>query len=156
MPSEALVKVTTKLAMGLKLVLVGQRKVRTAKRRTRVPCNRLEKLSIFLVPPPPPTAPRTKPDTQVLYPCLFLHSSSIATQQESSKMPEEKQAMDPEAKFTESATDLKQGPFSILYEAVRANSQILVNVRNNHKLLARLKAYDRHMNLYVPVRYMLG
>jgi small nuclear ribonucleoprotein D2 len=43
--------------------------------------------------------------------------------------------------------DLKSGPFSVLYNAVRANTQILVNVRNNHKLLARVKAYDRHMNL---------
>ena len=44
-------------------------------------------------------------------------------------------------------TDLKSGPFSVLYKAVRGNTQILVNVRNNHKLLARVKAYDRHMNL---------
>ena len=47
--------------------------------------------------------------------------------------------------------DLKSGPFSVLYNAVRANTQILVNVRNNHKLLARVKAYDRHMNLWVIV-----
>ena len=44
-------------------------------------------------------------------------------------------------------TDLKSGPFSVLYNAVRSNSQVLVNVRNNHKLLGRVKAYDRHMNL---------
>lgn len=55
--------------------------------------------------------------------------------------------MDPEAAHTESATDLKSGPFSVLFKAVRNNTQVLVNVRNNHKLLARVKAYDRHMNL---------
>jgi small nuclear ribonucleoprotein D2 len=44
-------------------------------------------------------------------------------------------------------TDLRSGPFSLLYEAVRTNTQILINVRNNHKYLARVKAYDRHMNL---------
>mmetsp|Transcript_61559 Transcript_61559/g.178532 ORF Transcript_61559/g.178532 Transcript_61559/m.178532 type:complete len:117 (+) Transcript_61559:130-480(+) len=43
--------------------------------------------------------------------------------------------------------DLKSGPFSVLYKAVRNNTQVLVNVRNNHKLLGRVKAYDRHMNL---------
>lgn len=43
--------------------------------------------------------------------------------------------------------DLKSGPFSVLYKAVRGNTQVLVNVRNNHKLLGRVKAYDRHMNL---------
>jgi small nuclear ribonucleoprotein D2 len=57
--------------------------------------------------------------------------------------------MDPEAANTEAATDLKSGPFSVLYQAVKSNTQILINVRNNHKLLARVKAYDRHMNLYV-------
>jgi LSM domain len=48
---------------------------------------------------------------------------------------------------SEHATDLKSGPFSVLYNAVRKNTQILVNVRNDHKLLGRVKAYDRHMNL---------
>ncbi len=43
--------------------------------------------------------------------------------------------------------DLKSGPFSVLYNAVRSNSQVLINVRNNHKILGRVKAYDRHMNL---------
>ena len=51
--------------------------------------------------------------------------------------------------------DLKSGPFSVLYNAVRGNTQILVNVRNNHKLLARVKAYDRHMNLYVGWLFVL-
>jgi small nuclear ribonucleoprotein D2 len=44
-------------------------------------------------------------------------------------------------------TDLKSGPFSVLYKAVRDNTQVMVNMRNNHKLLGRVKAYDRHMNL---------
>jgi small nuclear ribonucleoprotein D2 len=44
---------------------------------------------------------------------------------------------------------LKSGPFSLLYDAVKNNLQILINVRNNHKYIARVKAYDRHMNLYV-------
>mmetsp|Transcript_57219 Transcript_57219/g.139510 ORF Transcript_57219/g.139510 Transcript_57219/m.139510 type:complete len:111 (-) Transcript_57219:1296-1628(-) len=47
----------------------------------------------------------------------------------------------------ENVVDLKSGPFSVLYKAVRGNTQVLVNVRNNHKLLGRVKAYDRHMNL---------
>lgn len=43
--------------------------------------------------------------------------------------------------------DLKSGPFSVLFKAVKGNTQVLINVRNNHKLLGRVKAYDRHMNL---------
>ena len=56
------------------------------------------------------------------------------------------------------------GPLSMLYKAVRNNTQVLINVRNNHKILARvkvrphviqyiflipflLKAFDRHCNL---------
>jgi small nuclear ribonucleoprotein D2 len=50
---------------------------------------------------------------------------------------------------SEHATDLRSGPFSVLYKAVSSNTQILVNLRNNHKLLGRVKAYDRHMNLCV-------
>uniref|UniRef100_M4BDU1 Small nuclear ribonucleoprotein Sm D2 n=1 Tax=Hyaloperonospora arabidopsidis (strain Emoy2) TaxID=559515 RepID=M4BDU1_HYAAE len=31
--------------------------------------------------------------------------------------------------------------------SVKNNSQVLINVRNNHKLLARVKAFDRHCNM---------
>jgi len=47
----------------------------------------------------------------------------------------------------DNAIDLKSGPFSVLWNAVKGNTQVLINVRNNHKLLGRVKAYDRHMNL---------
>lgn len=53
------------------------------------------------------------------------------------------------------AVDLKSGPYSVLYKAVRGNTQVLINVRNNHKLLGRVKAYDRHMNLYVYNSYSM-
>mmetsp|Transcript_20523 Transcript_20523/g.44438 ORF Transcript_20523/g.44438 Transcript_20523/m.44438 type:complete len:118 (-) Transcript_20523:54-407(-) len=48
---------------------------------------------------------------------------------------------------SEHATDLKSGPFAVLFKAVQGNSKVLINLRNNHKLLGRVKAYDRHMNL---------
>ena len=51
---------------------------------------------------------------------------------------------------TEHHTDLKAGPFAMLYQAVQQQQSrpILIHLRNNHKLLAQtLKAYDRHMNL---------
>jgi len=43
--------------------------------------------------------------------------------------------------------DFASGPMSVLYKAVKGNTQVLVNVRNNHKLLGRVKAFDRHCNL---------
>jgi small nuclear ribonucleoprotein D2 len=39
------------------------------------------------------------------------------------------------------------GPLSLLAEAVKHNSQVLINCRNNRKLLARVKAFDRHCNM---------
>ena len=39
------------------------------------------------------------------------------------------------------------GPLSLLKEAVRTNSQILIYCRNNRKLLGRIRAFDRHMNI---------
>ncbi|CAJ0953289.1 unnamed protein product, partial [Mesorhabditis belari] len=39
------------------------------------------------------------------------------------------------------------GPLSILTQAVKNNSQVLINCRNNKKLLGRVKAFDRHFNM---------
>lgn len=36
---------------------------------------------------------------------------------------------------------------SVLQQAVRNNSQVLISLRNNKKLLARVKAFDRHANM---------
>lgn len=44
---------------------------------------------------------------------------------------------------------LSKGPLSILMRSVKNNSQVLINLRNNHKLLGRVRAFDRHCNMYV-------
>merc|ERR1712134_210857 len=43
--------------------------------------------------------------------------------------------------------EFNTGPLSVLTESVRANSQVLINCRNNKKLLGRVKAFDRHCNM---------
>ncbi|KAK2708215.1 small nuclear ribonucleoprotein Sm D2-like [Artemia franciscana] len=43
--------------------------------------------------------------------------------------------------------EFKTGPLSILTNAVRQNSQVLINLRNNKKLIGRVKAFDRHFNM---------
>tara|TARA_B100000530_G_scaffold25471_1_gene16061 strand:+ start:242 stop:535 length:294 start_codon:yes stop_codon:yes gene_type:complete len=48
--------------------------------------------------------------------------------------------------FTE---DSELGPLSVLVSAIKTNSQVLINCRNNRKLLGRVKAFDRHLNLLV-------
>lgn len=60
----------------------------------------------------------------ILNPCLF-------------RKPEEKSEQEL----------LSQGPLSVLATAVRTNCQVIINVRNNKKLLARVKAFDRHCNM---------
>ncbi len=42
---------------------------------------------------------------------------------------------------------LTSGPLSLLTDCVRSNFPVLVSCRNNRKLIGRLKAFDRHMNL---------
>ncbi|KAK9815787.1 hypothetical protein WJX72_009476 [[Myrmecia] bisecta] len=41
----------------------------------------------------------------------------------------------------------RTGPLSVLTTSVKSNSQVLINCRNNRKLLGRVKAFDRHMNM---------
>ncbi|KAF2740155.1 small nuclear ribonucleoprotein Sm D2 [Polyplosphaeria fusca] len=43
--------------------------------------------------------------------------------------------------------ELQTGPLSILQTAVRTRTQVLISVRNNRKILARVKAFDRHCNM---------
>ncbi|KAJ2494979.1 Small nuclear ribonucleoprotein Sm D2 [Coemansia sp. RSA 2049] len=43
--------------------------------------------------------------------------------------------------------EFNNGPLSVLQMAVSNNSQILISLRNNHKLLARVKGFDRHCNM---------
>ena len=40
-----------------------------------------------------------------------------------------------------------EGPLALLTKAVKTNCQVLINCRNNRKLLGRVKAFDRHMNM---------
>ena len=43
--------------------------------------------------------------------------------------------------------EFNTGPFSVLTMSVKNNTQVLINCRNNKKLLGRVKAFDRHCNM---------
>ena len=43
--------------------------------------------------------------------------------------------------------EFKTGPLSVLMASVKNNTQVLINCRNNRKLLGRVKAFDRHCNM---------
>ncbi|KAN0001013.1 hypothetical protein ACTFIZ_001460 [Dictyostelium cf. discoideum] len=45
------------------------------------------------------------------------------------------------------SNDFDKGPLSILMDSVNNNTQVLINVRNNKKLLGRVRAFDRHCNM---------
>ena len=38
-------------------------------------------------------------------------------------------------------------PMRLLAKAVKDNTTILISLRNNHKLIAKVKAFDRHCNM---------
>merc|ERR1712178_33524 len=48
---------------------------------------------------------------------------------------------------TNEGKNFRSGPLSVLTISVKTNSQILICCRNNRKLLANVKAFDRHMNM---------
>ncbi|KAJ4458487.1 putative small nuclear ribonucleoprotein D2 [Paratrimastix pyriformis] len=52
-----------------------------------------------------------------------------------------------DAKAAPVKEDFTQGPMSVLFASVRDHTQVMVNCRNNRKLLGRVKAFDRHMNM---------
>ncbi len=52
--------------------------------------------------------------------------------------------------------EISQGPLSVLQQAVRNHTQVLISLRNNKKLLARVKAFDRHSNMVRAVSCSIG
>jgi len=58
-----------------------------------------------------------------------------------------KSEMTPEELAKREQEEFTTGPLSILEQSVKNNTQVLINVRNNKKLLGRVKAFDRHCNM---------
>ena len=55
--------------------------------------------------------------------------------------------MTPEELAQQEEEEFKNGPLSVLTDSVKNNTQVLINCRNNKKLLGRVKAFDRHCNM---------
>merc|ERR1712045_731080 len=68
-----------------------------------------------------------------------MASSSALTKPKSEMTPEELEAKEQQ--------EFNTGPLSVLTESVKGNTQVLINCRNNKKLLGRVKAFDRHCNM---------
>ncbi|KAL8588891.1 Small nuclear ribonucleoprotein Sm D2 [Nucella lapillus] len=65
--------------------------------------------------------------------------ASVSAKPKSEMSSEELQAREQE--------EFNTGPLSVLTQSVKNNTQVLINCRNNKKLLARVKAFDRHCNM---------
>ncbi|CAB1316725.1 unnamed protein product, partial [Coregonus sp. 'balchen'] len=50
--------------------------------------------------------------------------------------------MTPEELQKREEEEFNTGPLSVLTQSVKSNTQVLVNCRNNKKLLGRVKAFD--------------
>lgn len=53
----------------------------------------------------------------------------------------------------EEEENFNSGPFSVLASATKGKSQVLVVLRNDHKMIGRLVAFDRHFNMYLEDVY---
>ncbi|KAJ1532117.1 hypothetical protein ONE63_000744 [Megalurothrips usitatus] len=58
-----------------------------------------------------------------------------------------KSEMTPEELAKLEEEEFNTGPLSVLTQSVKNNTQVLINCRNNKKLLGRVKAFDRHCNM---------
>ncbi|CAO1943188.1 unnamed protein product [Urochloa humidicola] len=52
-----------------------------------------------------------------------------------------------EANGKKEEEEFSTGPLSVLMMSVKNNTQVLINCRNNKKLLGRVRAFDRHCNM---------
>lgn len=43
--------------------------------------------------------------------------------------------------------EFKHGPMSLIQEAMTARTPVIISLRNNHKIIARVKSFDRHCNM---------
>merc|ERR1712029_546607 len=53
----------------------------------------------------------------------------------------------PEERDAKEQEEFQTGPLRVLTDSVKNNTQVLINCRNNKKLLGRVKAFDRHCNM---------
>ena len=58
-----------------------------------------------------------------------------------------KSEMTPEEREAKEQEEFSTGPLRVLTDSVKNNTQVLINCRNNKKLLGRVKAFDRHCNM---------
>ena len=75
------------------------------------------------------------------------HRSEPLVADTMSLLQKPKSEMTPEELAKREEEEFNTGPLSVLTQSVKNNTQVLINCRNNRKLLGRVKAFDRHLNM---------
>jgi small nuclear ribonucleoprotein D2 len=79
---------------------------------------------------------------------MAYHSPSNSTNHSQSELATRPKGELSEAELAElEVFEFHNGPLSVLNTAVSNHDQVLISLRNNRKLLARIKAFDRHSNM---------
>merc|ERR1712029_154587 len=87
---------------------------------------------------------RDENSTKIGNVCTFL---SKISRMAAPIMNKAKSEMTPEELERREEEEFNTGPLSVLTQSVKNNTQVLINCRNNKKLLGRVKAFDRHCNM---------
>merc|ERR1712157_125090 len=88
----------------------------------------------------------THPIFESDFDCLTV-KTVILSGEMASMMNEPKSELTPEEMEEREKHEFQTGPLSVLTESVKNNTQVLINCRNNRKLMGRVKAFDRHCNM---------
>lgn len=78
---------------------------------------------------------------------LFSKLNQNITSNTSRSIVKPKSELTPEELARQEEEEFNTGPLSVLTQSVKNNTQVLINCRNNKKLLGRVKAFDRHCNM---------
>lgn len=70
-------------------------------------------------------------------------------------MNKPKSELTPDELARQEEEEFNTGPLSVLTQSVKNNTQVLINCRNNKKLLGRVKAFDRHCNMVLERYYFV-
>ena len=71
----------------------------------------------------------------------------LISERESPIRMDSKADMTPEEREAKEQEEFSTGPLRVLTDSVKNNTQVLINCRNNKKLLGRVKAFDRYVRL---------
>lgn len=80
-----------------------------------------------------------------MYTFFELSNNSFPLSRATATKPRSEMSLEEIAKIEEE--EFSTGPLSVLTQSVKNNTQVLINCRNNKKLLGRVKAFDRHCNM---------